>query len=820
MKNFQRILSRDNVIRLVVILFSVFLLVLFPALTSNVNDNVLSFIQNVGGDSDADTNIVLINISEDDIENLGGWPLKRSYYALLIKTLSEFNPRSIGVEVFLSSKSSSQSIYNSPLNEEIEKSGNVILSSILNNISAEDGNVYADSVLKPNLGENGNIKTGHISYLDLDGYYIPMHVYSGDSDEYSFAAKLAGAEESGYSFDPLSKVNVNISWESYRSYSVIEYFNMISNKSQAEKVLQNKIIIIGVTDPLIAKSVTGSIKNYLPGSAFHAIALDNLLNEKFINYRYKKYSSYSFLLVTILFVLLFPRLKIHYKYILLSMLSAILSAVLFLAGNIELSYAYFLIPAIMLALYDSVNVIIRDRILLESALDEKAILTKALKSRKSELSKLQTELELSEDSPPSDILNKIDMLKNEIENLKASQDDEEVFEEVRSAQNFEGMVFISDAMQNVVSIIEKIASKNATILIQGESGSGKELVANAIHNLSHRKDKEFVAVNCAALSESLLESELFGHVKGAFTNAFADKKGLFEIADKGTIFLDEIGETSEQFQAKLLRILQSGDYQKVGSSESRHVDVRVITATNKDLMKLTNEKLFREDLYYRLNVININVPSLKERPEDIEILAQHFTLTEDTELKISRSAMKQLVDYEWRGNVRELESAIKRASIFAKTDGRTIIQINDLPEELRKHDKSAIETLILDSLRQKQFSHTSINETAKELGNVSRTIVSENFRGLFFKNYYLSNFDFEKAVTDLSGQDSDDRAVEKVTAKGRTYINNIQRDLAKRSDYDFEEIKKKFNSKYKNLPQRYHLYLDGIIKHLIENDLD
>ena len=141
-------------------------------------------------------------------------------------------------------------------------------------------------------------------------------------------------------------------------------------------------------------------------------------------------------------------------------------------------------------------------------------------------------------------------------------------------------------------------------------------------------------------------------------------------------------------------------------------------------------------------------------------------------------------------------------------------------EVIRKHDKSALETLILESLRQKQFSHASINETAQELGNVSRTIVSENFRGLFFKNYYLSNFDFEKAVIDIIGKESGERAAEKVSSKGRTYLNNIKRDLDKISDYDFEEIKKRFSSKYKNLPQRYHIYLDGIIKHLIENDLD
>ena len=800
-------------------MFSALLLTLFPSLGNNINTNLFGVIRDISGEGEADTNIVLINITEEDIENFGGWPLKRSYYALLIKTLSEFNPGSIGLEVFLSNKSSSQSVYNSLLIEEIKKSRRVVLSSILNNISMENGEISTDSVTRPFLADTVHFNTGHISYLDLDGYYIPMKVRSGKSYEYSFSAELAGVEKFPDTSDPLSKVNVNIDWKKYKSYSVIDFFKMITDKPEAEKTINGKIIIIGVTDPLIAKSVTGTLKNYLPGSAFHAIALDNLLNKNFINTRYKNLSAYLFLIL-ILSIMLPVRWEIYYRYAALLLLAAVSSVLLYSSFNIELSYAYFLVPVILIAIYDSASIIIRDRSLLESVLDEKAILTRALESKESQLSKLQTELELSEDSPPSEFLKKIDMLKTEIENLKTSQDDEEKFEEIETAQNFEGMVFISRAMQEVVSVIERIAPKDATVLILGESGSGKELVARAIHNLSGRREKEFVAVNCAALSESLLESELFGHVRGAFTNAVSDKKGLFEVADKGTIFLDEIGETSEQFQAKLLRILQSGDYQKVGSSESRRVDVRVITATNKDLLKLTEEKRFREDLYYRLNVISLNVPSLRERPEDVEILAHHFAKAEDEELNFSRSAMKQIVEHEWKGNVRELESAVKRASIFAKTDGRNIIQINDLPEELRKHDKNALESLILDSLRQKQFSHSSINETAQELGNISRTIVSENFRGLFFKNYYLSDFDFKKAVAGITGDNAGEHAFEKVASKGQTYLTNIKKDLDKISEDSFEVIKKKFSSKYKNLPQRYHIYLDGIIRHLMANDLD
>lgn len=371
-------------------------------------------------------------------------------------------------------------------------------------------------------------------------------------------------------------------------------------------------------------------------------------------------------------------------------------------------------------------------------------------------------------------------------------------------------------MNDVVSVVQKVAPQNATVLITGESGSGKELIANAIHQLSGRKNNNFIAVNCAALTETLLESELFGHVKGAFTNAVAEKKGVFEAADKGTIFLDEIGETSENFQVKLLRVIQSGEFQKVGSVEAQHTDVRVIAATNKNLEEQVKEKKFREDLYYRLNVIKIYLPPLRERKEDIEPVVNFFIKKENENLSISKAAVQQLIENDWKGNVRELESVIKRACIFANAENRNIIKLSDLPAEIVKTDKTNLEGLILESLREKEFSHTSINETAKELGDISRTIVSENFRGIVFKNYFDSNFEIDSAVQKISASKKEE-VNEKVRSKIQTYFKNINNDLEKTNSKQFDEIKKEFNSKYKNLPQKYHFYLDEIIKHFISN---
>ncbi len=258
-------------------------------------------------------------------------------------------------------------------------------------------------------------------------------------------------------------------------------------------------------------------------------------------------------------------------------------------------------------------------------------------------------------------------------------------------------------MANVVDLVKRTAPEDANILILGESGTGKEFVAKAIHTLSKRKDKNFVAVNCGALSDSLLESELFGHVKGAFTGAISDKKGRFETADNGTIFLDEIAETSENFQVKLLRILQTGDFEKVGSSKTEHVNLRIIAATNKDLESAVKEKKFREDLYYRLNVIKIELPPLRNRKDDIEILVNHFVGKESDGFKISNSAYKSLKDYQWKGNIRELEAVIKRACILVRSSGRNLIQLSDLPKEIVKETSIDFDDLVLESLRHKEI---------------------------------------------------------------------------------------------------------------------
>jgi two-component system NtrC family response regulator len=244
--------------------------------------------------------------------------------------------------------------------------------------------------------------------------------------------------------------------------------------------------------------------------------------------------------------------------------------------------------------------------------------------------------------------------------------------EATPRSGFGGMIGKSPSMRAVYQLIEKVAPTPSSVLITGESGTGKELVARAIHNLSPRKEAPFISVNCAALSEHLLESELFGHEKGAFTDAVVMRKGRFELADTGTLFLDEIGEMPPQLQAKLLRVLQEKNFERVGGSVTQQVDVRILAATNKDLKDEVDKGKFREDLYYRLNVIHIHLSPLRERVDDIPALVTHFIEKNSRNLgknlDISPEALRLLVSLPWEGNVRELENTIERAAILCNGD--------------------------------------------------------------------------------------------------------------------------------------------------------
>lgn len=300
--------------------------------------------------------------------------------------------------------------------------------------------------------------------------------------------------------------------------------------------------------------------------------------------------------------------------------------------------------------------------------------------------------------------------------------------QVSSKYDFNSILGSSEAIQNAVLLAKKVATTNTTVLLLGETGTGKEVFAQSIHHQSARSDKSFVAVNCSAFSKELLESELFGHRAGAFTGAVKDKKGLFEEANEGTIFLDEIGEMPTELQAKLLRVLESGEFIKVGDTKTLKVNVRIIAATNRDLQKQIETGHFRSDLFYRLSVFQIALPALRERPKDIPALAKYFTelfaaKTNKTIPLLQKEYVDALQHYQWPGNIRELKNIIERSVILS--DNNTL-SVQTLPFEFQNSSSTSFSTFDLAGVEklhiQKMLKHTNGNKTeAARLMNIGLT---------------------------------------------------------------------------------------------------
>ena len=327
--------------------------------------------------------------------------------------------------------------------------------------------------------------------------------------------------------------------------------------------------------------------------------------------------------------------------------------------------------------------------------------------------------------------------------IKKAIQEKEIFEEnielrdrLKSSYRFENIIGNSKAIREIYGIISKVAKTQSTVLIRGESGVGKELVARAIHYNSPRADKTLVEISCASLPETLLESELFGYEKGAFTGAVARKKGRFEMADNGTIFLDEIGDISESVQTKLLRVLQERELTHLGSTSSIKVDVRVITATNRNLEQALKDGKFREDLYYRLNVIPIYIPPLRERKEDIPLLIEHFVKKFCQEnhklpMKVSDKARELCMNYDWPGNVRELENAVENAVVLGEGD---VIRPEFLPFNIYSQQNQSLKVDFFDAVKntsyrkKMEYAERLVIKDAIENAGGNKSIAAKNLK--------------------------------------------------------------------------------------------
>jgi two-component system, NtrC family, response regulator AtoC len=356
-------------------------------------------------------------------------------------------------------------------------------------------------------------------------------------------------------------------------------------------------------------------------------------------------------------------------------------------------------------------------------------------------------------SKPFQIDELLHVLGSSVEQRRLKSENAYLRSQLEERYRFEGVIGKSRPMARLFQLLETVAPTNSTILITGETGTGKEVVAKAIHVNGPRRMHRFVALNCSAIPETLLEAELFGHVRGAFTGAVGNRQGRLEQAHKGTVFLDEVGTMSSALQMKLLRVLQEREFERVGDSHTTKVDVRVIAATNSDLARMVAEGQFREDLFYRLNVIPVHLPPLRERKEDIPLLVQHFLAIlrngAPTSLTVSQEAMRRLMSFSWPGNVRQLENAVERA--IALSAGRTQIDVGDLPTEVQKAQETALTTAVtlpedgldLDAfiadierdLIQRSLERTGGNKgKAARLLNLKRTTLVEKLKRLSLRD--------------------------------------------------------------------------------------
>jgi DNA-binding NtrC family response regulator len=315
-----------------------------------------------------------------------------------------------------------------------------------------------------------------------------------------------------------------------------------------------------------------------------------------------------------------------------------------------------------------------------------------------------------------------------------------------------GFISLSSEMKQIYDLIERVSATDATVLLHGESGTGKSMIAKMIHHLSDRNSAPFIAVNCAAIPEHLLESELFGYEKGAFTGASASRPGKFEAAHGGTIFLDEIGEVSMPLQAKLLQAVQEKSFMRLGSNQLKQVDVRIISATNRNLKKMVENGTFREDLYYRLNIVDMHIPALRERKDDIPLLIEEFLEKHRMKMKrnyqISQQLMNILANYEWRGNVRELQNAVERAVVLCKGEE---LSIQDFPREIQGFSQTQTandEIFLLDESKtlpeqleeiERQFILTAIEENHGQVAAAARKLGVSRQRLLYKLNKYFDH---------------------------------------------------------------------------------
>lgn len=800
---------------------------------------------------------VLVFIGQEDLQALGHWPITRDYYGYLIHVLTQLGARTVGIDVLFDAPDTRYPEYDSLLVDFLTSAKNVFLPFIFSDFSfSENGGGYAgETPVFPiaifekaaaglgfaNLSNEVRIRTAPLSARYQNKRYL---AFGAQLARHYLAPPRAGQKESSglANLDSLLqrqnalRLNHFGSTEHVTAISFVELLQGFKNASVSID-FSGKLVLIAPTAPGLPVLKATPLAALLPASLLHLTVAENLIRQNYLR------PAPAWLqpgLVVILMIIMLIALRGKRTW--LRAASSLLgfagywavTQYVFAGHNLVLPVFYPTLAAASVIIFHltrerraAFDTEATRRAHLQREIDEK---TRLLASAEKRLAGLQQELQrereekhiVSETSQA-----RIAEYKKTVIDLQKQLRDLRAFTALPEApapeEFFEIVHAPGSRIAEILVLVRKVAPDTIPVLLQGETGTGKELIARAIHRYGPRKTQPFIAVNCGALPETLLESELFGHEKGSFTGAFTQRKGRFELADGGTLFLDEITETSPAFQARLLRVLQEGTFERVGGERSLHVDVRVIAASSKNLHEEVGKGTFREDLFYRLHGFPIDIPPLRERQADIPVLAAHF-LKKHAYVQvrgISEEAMHLMQLYAWPGNVRELENVVRRAAILAGGEGRKLIQVSDLPAEMTAEvvavpEPVAFQSLdeqILISLRRLQFSHAAISRTAKLLGNRDRGTITEYLRGMCFQFLVENDFEIGAAAQALAGTE-EPKIVQRVQAKIKGYLQHLPRDLPAAA---FENRATLLQlPAFKGLPKRYHEYLVEVLQWLGE----
>jgi len=775
----------------------------------------------------ASDQIVLVTLDDQDIQSLGGWPISRDYYAYMIHALSESGARTIGMDFLFSETDSLFHEYDQALAGFIRSSGNVVLPSIIQS----DGEHLEPA---PLFREHAVIGFSNLGDETGDQHTTPMTIFHNHHMVYSFGFELARhylniSDLTIECVDPLLE-NVEIilikpdsstiaipldHWGQFVPHyfggldrvKTIGFVELLQTFQSAPDSLDLKDKLVLVAPIAETLPIVKQIPKYgtVPGSLIHLTVAENIITGKIIRSMPQWLMRIIGFIISILLIWVIGTKRHIFGITLLlsfSLIWIILSFILYRIALIIMPSdpcLFILFGALCLtglAIFSKYSKQKSRNILLENEIEQ----------TRNELKQTRSEKQTADEEKDEAILR----LEKHLRDLEAIRLPDRITKE------FGDIIHAQDSpMREVLRQVQTVARDTIPVLISGETGTGKELIARAIHQSSLRNDKAFMAINCGALSENLLESELFGHEKGSFTGAHARRIGRFEQAHQGTLFLDEISETSSAFQARLLRVLQEGAFERVGGQQLIQTDVRIIAATNRDLKADVDKGQFRPDLFFRLNGFPITLPPLRDRKVDIPLLVRYFLDRHGQSqiLSLSQAAMDRLQNYDWPGNVRELENCIRRAAILASSRGQDQITAEDLSQELESKTKSdatsvtyqPMEELILTSLRNFKFSRSAITQTARVLGDKDRGTITEYFRGLCFQALVDKDYRIDEAVQEIAGTD-ERKIIAKVDKKLRSYLDNV---ISISPD---ELGKAALPSTFHGLPKQFHSFLKRIIQ--------